>query len=278
MEFEFIIPARSCKKDYLEHPSCPADRVRDLINQGLTVHEVAKELDTTTYIVKRVLRALKLQPSRVNYLSHPKCPPEAILEGRRLGKSYKTIASELGIAFNTVMSVTWALEASGVQVPDTKNPHSVKRTVDYLNHPKCPAAEVVRLRTAGRTMDEIASFFGVATPIISRVIHAVQTSTGSLIEPIPGLSRVHRFPHTDYLNHPKCPVTEVARLQELGLSIDKIAVELHICRELVLRVSRAMKDPSKRFHASRSFNSNPVGGGEFNLPPGESIGSSLAAD
>ncbi len=255
MIFEFVVPARSLKKDYLAHPLCPSEEVRSLIAKGLTVRQVASKLGTTIFIVQRVLKALGLQPSRVNYMSHPKCSTEVVIQGRKLGKTYNLIASELGISLNVVMAVQRALVASGVKVPEIDSPYSRSKHIDYLNYPNCRAVDVVKSRSSGRTMAETASEFGVSVPIISRIIHAVETSTGSTIEPLPGLPRVHRFPHADYLNHPKCPTADVARLQSLGRTIDEIAIELRIGRELCSWVSEAMEDPSKRFRARRSFNS-----------------------
>ena len=132
--FEPTVLARTCKVDYLAHPSCSIENVKLFIEKGLTIRQIAQELDTTTFIVQRVLRALNLQPSRINYLARPKCPPELLLEGRRLGKPYSLIASELGISLNTLMGVKRALDATGVIVPDLDNPSSLNSNADYLNY------------------------------------------------------------------------------------------------------------------------------------------------
>ena len=249
--FELIVPAISVKKDYLSHPSCPAEEVKSLIVKGLTITQIASQLGTTIFIVQRVLKALDLRPSRVDYLSHPRCPTQALIDGRQLGKTYLKIASELGISTCIVMKVQLALVASDVKIPEVHHSRPSRKT-DYLSHPKCPAVDVVRLRTSGRTHAEIASEFGVGIPIVRRIINAVQTSTGSPIVPVPRVKRLHRPSRVDYLNHPKCQTTEVARLQGLGRTINQIAIELHICYKLCHRVSQAMKNPSKRFRVQTS--------------------------
>ncbi len=179
MTFELIVPAVNVKKNYLSHPSCSSEAVKSLIIEGLTISQIASKLSTTTYIVKRVVHALDLRSGEVNYLSHPKCSTQTLIEGRKLGKTHSAIASELGISRCVVMAVQRALVASGVNVPRIDKPHSPNKNIDYLNYPKCPAADVLKSRLSGRTMAEIASEFGASAKIISGILHAVQSSTGS---------------------------------------------------------------------------------------------------
>jgi hypothetical protein len=72
---------------------------------------------------------------------------------------------------------------------------------------------------------------------------------------VAGQDRVYRNKHTDYLNQLHCPASEVARLQGLGYTKREICKELHVSKQLLLRISRAMLDPSQRFRAKRSLNS-----------------------
>jgi uncharacterized protein YerC len=262
MQFELVVPARTLKADYRNHPKCDPAVVTSMIEGGKSFSEIATSLGTSISVVRRVVRALGKKPNRrkkkVDYLNHPKCPVDQVKLLREQGQTPLDIAMALGVTRYTVSQVLRAIAlATGEPVkrgyPSTRK---CKKRRDYLNHRKCPADETARLRVAGFTKAEIARRFRVCLEVVTKVLQAVEKDRQERALPV-GRSKAYKEDATDYLMHPRCPAPEVKRLLEQGLSLVKIAEQIGVGPTLVLHVSQALRNPSKRFRTPRPPNVAP---------------------
>ena len=239
--FEFIVPARTCKKDYLAYPSCPAGQVKQLIDEGLTIREIAVRLATSTFIVQHVLRALGLRPKKIDYLNHPQCSTKAVLEGTSLGKSRRQIADDLGICGSIVQQVAKAMEASGIVLPELPSRPRPSRKVNYLAHPKCPVVVAISTRESGKSFEQIGAEMGVSSMVVRYVVRAYQISTGRQIAPVPPRQPISRAKHVDYLNHALCPAEIAVAAWQSGKSFEQIGVERGVSAAVVKKVLHAVE-------------------------------------
>lgn len=244
MEFEFIVPARTCKKDYLSHSSCPPEKVQILIDKGLNMREIAKELNTSFFIVQRVVRALGLRPKKRDYLNHPKCPTLTVLQLRKEGKSYRQIGADLGVSEPVVWNVVRAMEASGVVLPPLVSRPRPSRKINYLEHPKCPVTEAVSARKSGRTVEEIGAEHGVSSAVIRSILRAFEIADGTPLPPVP--QRRPKVPmapsRVNYLNHPSCPVDEAVAAWRSGMNVEQIGIKFGVSTSVVRSVFGAFKE------------------------------------
>ncbi len=250
MEFVLFVPARTHKRDPLTNNGCDPTKLANLIAAEASVAEIAETQQTTKYLVRRALRALNLKPMpkpKVDYLKHRRCSADDVVRLRKQRNSCAEIGTELGVSKLLIEKILKAVAKAKGQKFERFHRSSYTKRTDYLSHPRCPVDEVTRLRKAGIGLDEIAKHFNVTFPTLLKVIRAIEASTGKPLLPA-GRKMAYR-PPMDYLAHPLCPASKVDELQKQGFSMKKIGSILGVSHSLVFIVSRALRDPLKRYRA-----------------------------
>lgn len=232
MEIDLVVPARTRCRDYVNTSTYKAEEIRRLIELGYTMAGISRELNMSKYIVKQVLQTLGLrpQPKPLNYLQHPKVSPADVRALRQQNKTFPEIAHELGVQRQVIRKVVKAIEASTGErldkIPPRARMHFPSR-VNYLKHPHVQSEIVAKLLGEGKSLKYIADSVSLSQGTIRKVVNAL------------GSGRRRRY--VDFLNHPRCPVVEVSRLQRLGLTQKEIARQLRISVGTLQHVLLAMK-------------------------------------
>jgi transposase len=193
--------------------------------------EISRKLKLSKYIVKQVVHTMGLrpQPKRMDYLKHPVVSTDAVRTLRRENKTFVEIAQELGVTKQVVRRVVKALEAStgerldGIPARARKNFPS---RLNYLQHPRAQSEDVAKLLAEGKSIEHIATSLSLSQGTIRKITSVL------------GFGR-RRW--VNLLNHPRCPVDEVIRLQQLGLTQKEIAKRLAVSVGTLQYVLRAMK-------------------------------------
>ena len=217
-------PAKRIRKrrvDYRAHPRCNAAEVSRLRAEGKSLDAIARQLGVSYIVVWKVFQAVRNDAAR----PRPRCDTSAVARLIGDGKSMAAVSRELKVTYRVVRRV---VKVMGLRpVP--------RKRVDYRAHPMCNAAEVLRLRGQGKTLDAIAREIGVSRSLIDRVLHAINDSMGTYDARRRGKKR------TDYQAYPRCNAAEALRLRQEGKSLDQIAREIGVSRWVVSRVLRAIQ-------------------------------------
>lgn len=252
MDIDLLIPLKTQHQDYLNHPLCDAAKVAELVQCGESLAGMSRILGVSTHIVGQVLQALEMRPNRrlrpaTDLLHHPKIDIDVLRSLRKQQKTVVQIANILHVSKKAVSRTMTAMADHGEErerLQPRARPDFPTR-LNYADHPIAKPDTLRQLIAEGLSLAAIAVRLGVSTRTLRKVIAAVQADDPTL--PFPVATNYKRvYPHIDYLQHPKCPVSEVRRLQESGYTQKRMAAELKVSIGTIQNVLHVMKVSSPR--------------------------------
>jgi biotin operon repressor len=151
-----------------------ASAVADLIAQGVpTYRAIAKQLNLSVDKVTRLAKQRGMRPMR-----HPRLDLQAVRELRQQGMTFEEIAEALKISRYRLYTEVKAARSA----PNFEKFRRIRRVhINYLKHPRLPAAQVQELLEAGSSLNKIAVSFDVSESTVRHVTDALRAS-GAILE------------------------------------------------------------------------------------------------